>query len=112
MAVLSIGPIGNDVQAVISELGDDGRHVAHYDMIFLNPIDEEILQENIYQDKFAASAEKANSLETTLETRLKQIESAIEEIKKNPEFPLMKAIEQHVANITKMVDDFNAKSKS
>ncbi|HIT15436.1 MAG TPA: 1-deoxy-D-xylulose-5-phosphate synthase [Candidatus Avimuribaculum pullicola] len=45
VAVLSIGPIGNDVQAVISELGDDGRHVAHYDMIFLNPIDEEILQE-------------------------------------------------------------------
>lgn len=76
------------------------------------PFYEEILQENICQDKFAASAEKANSLETTLEIRLKQIESAIEEIKKNPEFPLMKAIEQHVANITKMVDEFNAKSKS
>ncbi len=45
VAVLTIGPIGNDVQAVIGELGDDGCHVAHYDMIFLNPIDEEILRE-------------------------------------------------------------------
>lgn len=73
------------------------------------PFYEEILQENIYQDKFAASAEKVNSLEKTLETRLKQIESAIEEFKKNPVFPVMKAIEQHIKNITVMVDDFNIK---
>ncbi len=45
VAVLSIGPIGNDVQSVLRELGDKGRHVAHYDMIFLNPLDEDILQE-------------------------------------------------------------------
>ena len=45
VAVLTIGPIGNDVQEVIRSLGDKGRHVAHYDMIFLSPIDEEILGE-------------------------------------------------------------------
>ena len=45
VAVLSIGPMGNDVQEVIKSLGGDACHVAHYDMIFLAPIDEEILAE-------------------------------------------------------------------
>lgn len=45
VAVLTIGPIGNDVAAIIEQLGDKGSHVAHYDMIFLSPIDEEILTE-------------------------------------------------------------------
>lgn len=47
VAVLTIGPIGNDVEQVIKELQAEGctRSVAHYDMRFLKPIDESILQE-------------------------------------------------------------------
>ena len=46
VAVLSIGPIGNDVKAVISESADASRlSVAHYDMRFLKPLDEGILHE-------------------------------------------------------------------
>ena len=46
VAVLSIGPIGNDVEAVISESADASRlSVAHYDMRFLKPLDEGILHE-------------------------------------------------------------------
>jgi 1-deoxy-D-xylulose-5-phosphate synthase len=40
VAVLSIGPIGNDVAKAI-----EGLNVAHYDMRFLKPIDEDILRE-------------------------------------------------------------------
>ncbi|MDR1257980.1 MAG: 1-deoxy-D-xylulose-5-phosphate synthase [Tannerellaceae bacterium] len=44
VAVLSIGPIGNEVAKAIDMVGD-ARSVAHYDMIYLKPIDEEILHE-------------------------------------------------------------------
>ena len=43
VAVLSIGPIGNTVEAVVAEMEKEGIHIAHYDMRFLKPIDEEIL---------------------------------------------------------------------
>jgi 1-deoxy-D-xylulose-5-phosphate synthase len=44
VAVLSIGPVGNDVEKAIQEL--EGQvSVAHYDMRFLKPLDEDILQE-------------------------------------------------------------------
>ncbi len=42
VAVLSIGPVGCDVEAAIEESGLD---VAHYDMRFLKPLDENLLQE-------------------------------------------------------------------
>lgn len=45
VAVLTLGPIGNDVADVIKSLGDEGCHVAHYDMIFMRPVDESILEE-------------------------------------------------------------------
>ena len=49
VAVLSIGPIGNNVTKAIAELsGESGNpriSVAHYDMRFLKPIDEHILEE-------------------------------------------------------------------
>ena len=46
VAVLSIGPIGNDVETVISESADASHlSVAHYDMRFLKPLDEGILHE-------------------------------------------------------------------
>jgi len=44
VAVLSIGPIGNNVTEAIGLLGDTVS-VAHYDMRFLKPIDEQILDE-------------------------------------------------------------------
>jgi 1-deoxy-D-xylulose-5-phosphate synthase len=43
VAVLSIGPIGNDVVDAVDEIND--RSVAHYDMRFLKPLDETILDE-------------------------------------------------------------------
>jgi 1-deoxy-D-xylulose-5-phosphate synthase len=45
VAVLSIGPIGNEVRKAIERIEDNKPSVAHYDMIFLKPIDEEILHE-------------------------------------------------------------------
>ena len=44
VAVLSIGPIGNNVTRAIAELGDSAS-IAHYDMRFLKPLDESILDE-------------------------------------------------------------------
>ena len=45
VAVLSIGPIGCDVAKVIAQLRSEGKRVAHYDMIFLKPLDQELLCE-------------------------------------------------------------------
>ncbi len=47
VAVLSVGPIGNLVTQAITELADEGQHVsvAHYDMRFIKPLDEQLLQE-------------------------------------------------------------------
>lgn len=43
VAVLSLGPIGNFVTQAIQELEAENISIAHYDMRFLKPIDEEIL---------------------------------------------------------------------
>ena len=45
VAVLSIGPFGSDVAEAVAELRSEGVNAAHYDMIFLKPIDEAILEE-------------------------------------------------------------------
>ena len=53
VAVLSIGPIGNDVEVIIDELYGANESnephkphtIAHYDMRFLKPLDEDILHE-------------------------------------------------------------------
>ena len=47
VAVLSIGPIGNNVTRAIEQMRQEGDtiSVAHYDMRFLKPIDENILEE-------------------------------------------------------------------
>jgi 1-deoxy-D-xylulose-5-phosphate synthase len=53
VAVLTIGPIGNDVEAIIKELNEEARtsgnkwakEYAHYDMRFLKPLDSELLKE-------------------------------------------------------------------
>lgn len=44
LAVVSIGPLGNDVQRAVAELNSEGIRLAHYDMIFLKPIDEALLE--------------------------------------------------------------------
>jgi len=45
VAILSIGTIGTNVVEACASLHEQGIDVAHYDMIFLKPIDEEILQD-------------------------------------------------------------------
>jgi 1-deoxy-D-xylulose-5-phosphate synthase len=47
VAVLTIGPLGNDVAEVIDELSkkNPSCDVAHYDMRYLKPLDEDILDE-------------------------------------------------------------------
>ena len=45
IAVLSIGVIGNNATGAIANAQKQGINVAHYDMIFLKPIDEELLTE-------------------------------------------------------------------
>ena len=45
VAVLTLGPIGRDVSEVLAELRAEGKAVAHYDMIFLKPLDQEIMRE-------------------------------------------------------------------
>lgn len=43
IAVVSLGPIGNSVSKAIIEAEKQGLNVAHYDMVFLKPIDEDLL---------------------------------------------------------------------
>jgi 1-deoxy-D-xylulose-5-phosphate synthase len=45
VAVLSIGHIGNEVIEVVNRLAQRGIKVGHYDMIYLKPIDDDILEE-------------------------------------------------------------------
>jgi len=45
MAVISIGPIGNTVSKAIGEAEKEGYSIAHYDIIFLKPIDTDLLNE-------------------------------------------------------------------
>ena len=46
VAVLTIGPIGNDVAKIIIEMEQESDiHIAHYDMRFLKPLDDNILEE-------------------------------------------------------------------
>jgi len=45
LAILSIGPIGNTVSEAIETVEKEGVTIAHYDMIFLKPIDTAILKE-------------------------------------------------------------------
>ncbi len=45
VAVLTVGPIGNTVAKAIRELQEEGFHPAHYNMIFVKPLDEDLLRE-------------------------------------------------------------------
>ena len=45
VAFLTIGPLGKVMETVVAEAGKQGVSVAHYDMRYLKPIDEDILHE-------------------------------------------------------------------
>lgn len=45
IAVISIGPIGNLAAKAIAEVEKSGHSIAHYDIIFLKPIDTDLLKE-------------------------------------------------------------------
>lgn len=45
VAVLTVGPIGNTVAKAICELQEEGIHAAHYNMIFVKPLDANLLRE-------------------------------------------------------------------
>lgn len=45
IAVLSLGPIGNEAMKAIDQVVQEGISVAHYDMIYLKPQDEALLHE-------------------------------------------------------------------
>lgn len=47
MAVLTVGPIGNEAAKAVAEFeaGNGGVEVAHYDMRFIKPMDERLLEE-------------------------------------------------------------------
>ena len=76
VAVITLGPIGNDVQEVIDELSRDSRNsrdsrdsrnssdssgaspsIAHYDLRFLKPLDEQLLHEIGRQFKHIVTVE-------------------------------------------------------
>lgn len=62
LAVLSIGPIGNTAAKAIELLEKKGYSIAHYDMIFLKPIDKAIL------DEVAANFSKVMTIENGVVT--------------------------------------------
>lgn len=57
VAVLSLGPIGNEVIKAIALAEEKGVSVAHYDMIYLKPLDEEILHEVGRKFRFVVTVE-------------------------------------------------------
>lgn len=61
VAVLSYGPIGNDVQKAVNELKEEGcpLSVAHYDMRFCKPLDMELLEDVSARFKRVVTVEDA-----------------------------------------------------
>lgn len=47
MVVLSLGPIAGNVEKAIDKAQETGISVAHYDMVFLKPIDDEIMRKAV-----------------------------------------------------------------
>lgn len=61
VAVLSYGPIGNNVQKAVNELKEEGcpLSVAHYDMRFCKPLDTELLEDVSARFKRVVTVEDA-----------------------------------------------------
>jgi 1-deoxy-D-xylulose-5-phosphate synthase len=62
LAVLTIGPIGNAAREAIAVIESEGYSIAHYDMIFLKPIDKALLKE------VAENFENVMTIENGVET--------------------------------------------
>jgi 1-deoxy-D-xylulose-5-phosphate synthase len=45
VAILSIGHVGNEVAKAVETLATDGKHVGHFDMRFVKPLDLELLRD-------------------------------------------------------------------
>ncbi len=58
--VLTLGPIANNVSKALDKAEDNGVYAAHYDMIFLSPIDENILKEIAESGKPIITVEDAS----------------------------------------------------
>src|SRR5690554_4563875 len=58
IALLSLGTIGNDAAKAIAKAEEANISVAHYDMVFLKPIDEELLKEVADQFKCIITVEE------------------------------------------------------
>lgn len=57
IALLSLGAIGNNAAKAIDEAEKSGISVAHYDMVFLKPIDEELLHKVASKFKYIITVE-------------------------------------------------------
>ena len=57
VAFLTIGPIGKKMEPVVAEAKEQGVSVAHYDMRFLKPLDENILHEVGRKFKYVVTLE-------------------------------------------------------
>lgn len=57
VAFLTIGPIGKKMESVVAEAKEQGVSVAHYDMRFLKPLDENILHEVGRKFKYVVTLE-------------------------------------------------------
>lgn len=60
VAILSIGPVGNDVKKAVEQLENQGIHAAHYDMIWLKPLDTALLEEVVNGCKAIVTVEDAS----------------------------------------------------
>ena len=59
LAILTLGPIGNEAQKAIVKMEADGLSVAHYDIRFVKPIDEDLLHEVFSKFKNIITVEDA-----------------------------------------------------
>ncbi len=57
VALLSIGHIGNEVKRAVDLLKQQGISASHYDMIFLKPVDEQIIAEAVTQNRLVITVE-------------------------------------------------------
>lgn len=57
IALLSIGAIGNNAAKAINEAEKSGISIAHYDMVFLKPIDKELLHKVAKKFKYVITVE-------------------------------------------------------
>lgn len=60
VAILSIGPAGNDVRQAVAQLASEGVEAAHFDMIWLKPIDTALLERVVREYSAIVTVEDAS----------------------------------------------------